>query len=336
MLNHDDLLTAEQDNATLIQNLQTHYQLKSEEANVLDHVHERLAHFSGTLPLAQSSTEETSGRPVKFAQVPISTRGYIGSSKKMRYFDTLVAVLIVGILIGTLAFTFGIVHGNRIGFSTIVGSGNSSTTVVRLLTLVPTQTHPLPSQQALQTTRNILYQRFVSDGFKGAQVQLLTIHNQPEFDIELPNISSSQEDVINTLTEKGQLDFWGTGTQNLMDGDTFDPGQYTQYNPGGKPLFTGADLNPNSLAVTQDSITYHFVIDMAMQKHVAARFTEYTASHIGDALTITLDNKVVTSPTIMSAISGRVQISGDFAQAQAKALASVLKYGPLPISLKAA
>jgi preprotein translocase subunit SecD len=338
MLDHDDLLPLEQANPTVLQSLKTHYQLTEDEAQVLPHVHERLTHFSGTLPLAQTSAAQTRKRPLQFAQPPFSAANSLSSNKKMRYLEVLVAVLIVMILASSLAFTFGIIHSNRIGSSTSVGSmgnGSSNPTIIQLITLVPAQTHPQPSQQ-LQTTRTILYQRLVSDGFKGANVQLSTLHNQPVFNLALPNFSDNQKDMLDILIEKGQLDFWGTGKQTPMVGDTFDPRLYTQYNPDGLPIFTGADLNPNSLTVTQDPHTNHFVINMAFQDTVTPKFTHYTASHIGDTLTVTEDGTVITSPTIMSSIDGPFQLSTNYDQTETQALVSVLKYGPLPIALKKA
>ena len=47
-----------------------------------------------------------------------------------------------------------------------------------------------------------------------------------------------------------------------------------------------------------------------------------------------LDGEVVSAPTIQSAIYGTTEISGQFNQASAQQLASVLRYGSLPLSFE--
>ncbi|MGH2516905.1 MAG: SecDF P1 head subdomain-containing protein, partial [Ktedonobacterales bacterium] len=56
-----------------------------------------------------------------------------------------------------------------------------------------------------------------------------------------------------------------------------------------------------------------------------------TVQHIGAYLTIALDNIVVESATLQSAIDGTAQITGFTSTAQARQLAAALKYGPLSI-----
>jgi hypothetical protein len=343
MLEHEDALPLEQNNPALMQDLQAHYQLTAREKEVFAHVYERLDSFSDDLPRAQVETRRTRRLSPQLTHGFMSTHSYIGSNQKMRYLNTLVAILIVSILTGSLAFTFAIIRNKTFNSSTSVGSGTSNNdyTIMCRFALVPSQTQQLPSQQALQTTRNILGQRLVSAGFTRAQVQQLQIHNQLQFEISIQNaptvpITTEQIDAVHTLAGRGELAFWNTGKQTLIGGDTFDPSQYTHYNPGGKPLFTGADLNSDSLSIAKDPQTKHILINVTMQKKIAPTFATYTKHHIGDVLTITLDNKVVESPTIVSSINSHFQIDGNFTQTQAKDFLSVLKYGPLPLSLKAA
>ena len=64
-------------------------------------------------------------------------------------------------------------------------------------------------------------------------------------------------------------------------------------------------------------------------------FGEYTSKHVGDYLAIVLDDKVISAPTINSAITeGKGQISGNFTQNTANDLMIQLKYGSLPIPFK--
>jgi preprotein translocase subunit SecD len=62
-------------------------------------------------------------------------------------------------------------------------------------------------------------------------------------------------------------------------------------------------------------------------------FSRYTADHIGDLLSIVLDNKIYSVATIRSQITGNGQIEGNFTQQEAEDLALLLRAGALPASM---
>jgi preprotein translocase subunit SecD len=132
----------------------------------------------------------------------------------------------------------------------------------------------------------------------------------------------------------GVLEFWITGLTPLQVGDTFDPQQYTQYNPGNKPAFTGADLDPNSLSASQQQPSSSYQINFAMKSDKAAAFSTFTSNHVDQYMTITLDKQVVTSSVIQTPITGPAEITGNFTQAQAQNIVNTLKYGTLPVALQ--
>ncbi|GER86928.1 protein translocase subunit SecD [Dictyobacter vulcani] len=154
--------------------------------------------------------------------------------------------------------------------------------------------------------------------------------------VDLPKFSGNQEDALRTLLKTGKLEFWDTGTSGgLQQNQAFDPNQYAQYNPGGKALFTGNDLDPNNLSPGQDPQTGAYLIQFQMKNNgAAARFGSFTASHIGHYLTVTLDRVVVTSPVIQSAITGPGSINGNFTLTEAQQTVNILKVGALPIALQ--
>src|SRR5579875_2616793 len=119
---------------------------------------------------------------------------------------------------------------------------------------------------------------------------------------------------------------------NVPDGTALNPKDFAQSNGGTKPLFTGKDLDPNSLGVGQDPQTGAYVIEFAMKGDAIGRFSKFTGDHIGDFLTITLDGKVIQSATIQSQIPGNGQITGQFTLSQAQQIVNVLKYGALPVT----
>jgi preprotein translocase subunit SecD len=152
--------------------------------------------------------------------------------------------------------------------------------------------------------------------------------------LELPGLNSGNPaEQIQTLLKPGNLEFWDTGQTPLAQGAVLDPAQYTSYNPGGKPQFAGKDLDPNQISVGQDSQTGQIVINFEMQGDAIARFGDFTGKHVGDQLTITLDRKVISSARINSQINGPGIITGQFTQAEAQAIVTVLQYGALPLSL---
>jgi preprotein translocase subunit SecD len=173
-------------------------------------------------------------------------------------------------------------------------------------------------------------------GVSEPSIRQQTTNGVPSIAVELPGLNSgNQLEEIQQLLKTGDLQFWDTGPSgNLAQGADFTPASYTQYNPGGKPLFTGKDLDPSQLGVSQDpNAGNNYQINFGMKGDAIGRFSDFTAKHIGDALTIVLDGKVVSSPTIQSQIPGNGVITGKFAYQDAVDLVNVLKYGALPLVL---
>jgi hypothetical protein len=332
MLDHDELLPEEQAYPDLVQELRQSYRLKPEEKQVLIRVYERLAQNSHPLPLLEPDQAEGHIRPRQL-EFPVSASSRITSFRQrwLRGLNTLVAVIIIGVLVGSLVLTFAIINHTRVGSP----PGTTGVTNGIHLVLVPAKRGSAPSQAAMEATRNILTQRFSSFGLQGASVRVTTANGQPAIVVELPHFSGNEQQTINTLLEIGVLAFWDTGPGNpVAPGGTFNPAQYTLYNPGGQPRFTNQDLDPNYTNVFSDPSTGQPAISSEMKSDALIRFGQYTASNIGHALTITLDGKVLESAIIESSITGPFEIFAHFTQQQANALVSVLKYGPLPVELK--
>ena len=155
--------------------------------------------------------------------------------------------------------------------------------------------------------------------------------------IDLPSLNGGNlQQQIQTLIKPGVLEFWDTGQSPLGEGAALDPSQYTANNPGGKPLFTGKDLDPNQISVGQDPQTSQIIINFEMKGGAISRFADFTTKHIGDYLTVTLDRKVISSAVIQSAINGPGIIQGSFTQQQAQSIVTVLQYGALPLSMTVA
>ena len=75
-------------------------------------------------------------------------------------------------------------------------------------------------------------------------------------------------------------------------------------------------------------------VSLTFNDEGAKLFGDITGAHIGQQLAIFLDGKPISSPTIQAAITGgQAVISGNFTPTEAKALASSLSYGALPVPI---
>ncbi|HET9921842.1 MAG TPA: protein translocase subunit SecD [Ktedonobacteraceae bacterium] len=188
----------------------------------------------------------------------------------------------------------------------------------------------------ISATRDQIEQRVNGGlGVNEPSIRIQTSNGQPRISVELPGYTSgNQQEAINTLLKTGTLEFWNTGPQGMVAlGTKFDPQQYTSYNPDGKPLFTGRDLDSKQIGVGVDEQTGRPQINFAMKGDAVGRFASFTQQNIGTILTVTLDREVIQSATIQSAITGAGVISGQFTRDEAQRVSTVLRYGALPIAL---
>lgn len=97
-------------------------------------------------------------------------------------------------------------------------------------------------------------------------------------------------------------------------------------------IMTGKDLISVNVSADQLGET---VVNFVLSTEGAAIFGNHTAANVGKILAITLDKRVISAPSINSAIpDGQGMIQGSFTPETANALAVQLRYGSLPIPLK--
>jgi preprotein translocase subunit SecD len=184
---------------------------------------------------------------------------------------------------------------------------------------------------------------------------------------EFPGLTNTEE-VISVLRQVGQLAFVPMGTSPLAEGTvvnvdlsqvtgttagtpeatleptmepTVDP--TTAATPAATPdgtttetvpptvtaIMTGSDLS--EVGVTQDQLG-NYEISFKLTDHGAKIFADFTSNNVGKILGIVLDNKVISTPRIDSAITeGSGVIQGSFTLDTANALAIQLRYGSLPV-----
>jgi len=169
-------------------------------------------------------------------------------------------------------------------------------------------------------------------GVSEPSIRLQSSNNLPAISVELPGLAGNQTSAINTLLQTGVLEFWNTGPSAATLGTAFDPTQYTQYNPGNKPEFTGNNLDASQTFVSYDTAGRP-QISFEMKGSAIGSFGTFTSQNVGQYLTVTLDRTVIESAVIQSAITGQGVITGNFTLDQANQIVTVLRYGSLPISL---
>lgn len=97
-------------------------------------------------------------------------------------------------------------------------------------------------------------------------------------------------------------------------------------------VMTGDCLSSASVAFQQTNAP---IIQFSLKDKGAKLFGDYTSANVGKFLAIALDKKVISSPSINSAITqGSGIIEGKFSLQEAQDLAIQLRYGSLPIPLK--
>ncbi len=168
-------------------------------------------------------------------------------------------------------------------------------------------------------------------------IRIQTSNGQPSISVELPGLTSGDQLAqVQTLLKPGTLEFWNTGQTSVQVGSTFDPTQFASLNDGGKPPFTGRDLDSTQIGVGTNQNTGRPQINFEMKGDAIARFGTFTQQHIGDHLVVTLDRVIISDAVIQNAINGPGVIDGQFSLQEAQRIATVLRYGALPIALKIA
>jgi preprotein translocase subunit SecD len=90
----------------------------------------------------------------------------------------------------------------------------------------------------------------------------------------------------------------------------------------------------DSAQASQNTQGVGWVIDVTFKSEGAAIWGDYTSRNVGKNVAFVLDGEVVSAPTINGPIFGPTQITGQFSQEEAQALAGVLRYGSLPLSFE--
>ncbi len=177
---------------------------------------------------------------------------------------------------------------------------------------------------------------------------------------EFPDVKD--RDVVNSLIQQTGLLEW-VASDTRLDPDTVITTDYsidqsstsTSSQSTQQSVSTGTSLSP-----TSEPIVYHTILTGADLKSVAVTsnpndptagifiafelspagtkaFGEHTTNNVGKFVAIVLDKKVISCPRIDEAITeGKGIIQGSFTRDTANQLATILRYGSLPVPLEIA
>jgi len=167
----------------------------------------------------------------------------------------------------------------------------------------------------MDSTVSALRQRLTSAGFTEANVSR---QGSDRIRVEIPGVED-HEQVVSIIGTPAHLEFRDPSGNVVVEGKNITK------------AYVGTYTN------TDGSTTY--CVALEMDKEGADAFAEATASNIGSAISIYLDDEVISSPTVQSAITdGKCQItmsgmSNEEAYEQCEYLAMLIQSGALPMDI---
>lgn len=139
---------------------------------------------------------------------------------------------------------------------------------------------------------------------------------------EIPGVTNADE-ILNALNIEGKLEF-------------LDPDNYTKWSQGQEyeVALTGDDIKNATAGIDSDNGNDN-VVQLAFTDEGAQKFADVTAANVGNIVYIIYDNKVVSAPTVQSAITGgSAEINKIGSYEEAEQLATTIRIGALPLTLK--
>ncbi len=186
----------------------------------------------------------------------------------------------------------------------------------------------------LDTARNIIERRVGGIGVSEPQVRTeVAADGTRRIIVEVPGISNEQQ-VRDLVGSTGQLQFLDPKGQTLTDQQDI-----RQLVADGKigVLFDGGQIEPTSVAPSSNQGQLGVVFNLKDKGSKA--WCDFTRANVTKPGPIALDGKVITTPTIQSAICGGQTIitvgsAGQAGETERTNLYNTLRFGALPVSLQ--
>lgn len=164
------------------------------------------------------------------------------------------------------------------------------------------------SSDVRQRTKQLLELRVNS---LGVAETVVTEEGEKRIRIDVPGAYDSNE-IVDGLSKTGNLEF--------KDSD-------------GNVVLTGKDVKEATAILDDTSMP---VVSLELNSEGQEKFAEVTANNIGKSISIYMDDEVVSSPVVQSAITnGKAVINGMSSMEEATKLSGIISSGALPVTVKA-
>ncbi len=190
--------------------------------------------------------------------------------------------------------------------------------------------------EQIETARNIIERRVAGIGVTEPQVRTETAGDGSQrIVVEVPGVSAADQDQVRALVgATGKLQFIDPQGQALTEGqdisDLLEAGTVRE-------LFDGGEIDPNSVAPAANGNLIG--VQFSLGETGSDIWCAFTTANVGRPGPIALDNEVITTPDIDSAICAgdtiiTVGAASAAAEAERTSLYNTLRFGALPISLE--
>ena len=205
---------------------------------------------------------------------------------------------------------------------------------IRVTLAVTPQSGQTITDEQVETARNIIERRVGGLGVSEPQVRTEVSGNQRRIVVEIPGLSSGDEDRVRSLVgSTGQLQFIDPKGQTLTVDQDIRPliadGSVAE-------LFDGSQIDPGS--VNPGTNNGQIGVDFTLSSDGSTKWCQFTTANVNKPGPIALDGRVITTPTINQAIcAGQTIITvgspGQANEIERTNLYNTLRFGALPVSL---
>jgi preprotein translocase subunit SecD len=191
------------------------------------------------------------------------------------------------------------------------------------------------SEEDLELTRDIIERRVAGIGVTEPQVRSeIAGDGSRRITVEVPGVSD-QDQVRDLVGSTGQLQFIDPQGQSLTENQDIG----TLLEAGAvRELFNGGEIQPGSVAPDVGSGN-QIGVSFALSSESSDTWCQFTTANQGRPGPISLDGRVITTPTIQSPICGGTTIitvgpANAVNEVERTNLYNTLRFGALPLSLE--
>ncbi|MEK9146672.1 MAG: protein translocase subunit SecD [Patescibacteria group bacterium] len=181
---------------------------------------------------------------------------------------------------------------------------------------------------AHESVKNVVENRVNALGVAEPVIQTTKTRDQHRLIVELAGIPDIDQ-AIALVKKTAHLEF-KTLKSNAPPEATFAPFPDFYQGTG----LTGTQLKRALAQPSQDPQNPGYVVALEFNDEGAKKFEEITRNNLGRPVAISLDEQIITSPTVQAVISdGNAIITGNFTSQEARQLSIQLNAGALPVPL---